>query len=130
MAKKLRVYRGSLNQGAPRGAKTKTSVFRTSKFKDGIIVVFKEHGGTGAEHTYVYTNRSCGPGAIAMMQARVEAGAGLNRYINANRPPYEEDPEIYGINDASTQNARLIESEAVEPKGPVTEYDWIQYYGD
>ena len=130
MPNKLRVYRGALNKGAPRGARTKTSVHRTSLIKDGIMIVFREHGGTGEEHIYVYTTRSCGQNAVEFLKFFARQGNGLNRYINQNRPPYEEDPEIYGINNISTKDAIQVESENVPNKGSVTEYDWIQYYGD
>lgn len=129
MAVKLRTYRGSTNKGAPRGARTKTSVYRTSNQKDGIIVVFREHGGVGEEHIYVYTYASCGQNAVEIMKYFVKQGYGLNRYINANKPPYDPSPDIYGINNVSTPQSRMIESEFVENKSAISDFDWIEYFG-
>lgn len=74
-------YRGADLATHARGASKKTSVRHYTLFRDRIIVEFK--GG----REYTYTFETCGY-MVDEMRDLARSGAGLNRYINENRPDY------------------------------------------
>ena len=93
---KLRGYRGAKVKTHPKGATQKSSVVHCQIHPEAIMIVFKEHGGEGAEHTYLYTYESCGDANVEHMKDLARRGSGLNRFINEQKPPYSLDAALYG----------------------------------
>lgn len=125
----FKIYRGSSLKGAPHGAKVRSSVSSVQFQSDAIIVVFREHSGTGEAKVYVYSNRSAGQETVEAMKALASRGAGLNRYINANKPNYDNESDLYGISDASDSDQILASGEALEGGDAVSQYSWLHYFG-
>jgi hypothetical protein len=103
---KIRGYRGSQVKSAPRGARTKSSVVHGQIHPEAILVIFKEHGGQDEEHAYLYTYASAGEAVVEEMKSLLRSGHGLNRYINATHPGYDQDAALYGYSP-STPSQRL-----------------------
>ena len=99
----MRLYRGAKNAGSPKGAKVKTSVYKVELRPGMIIITFREHSGTGTERVYVYTNDSCGEEEVQTLKDLAKTGAGLNRYINARKPPYDQYPEDSWVSKTSAK---------------------------
>ena len=129
MATPWKIYRGSGLKGAPRGAKVRSSVSSVQIQPNAIIIVFREHSGTGDAKVYVYSYRSAGESMVTAMIALARRGAGLNRFINANKPDYDRETDLYGIYDASTVNDIQYQGDALMSGDSVSSYSWMHYFG-
>lgn len=77
-------YRGFHRKSPPPGANKITSIQRYTLFHDRIILEFRE----GELYTYSY--EITGEEVVEEMRVLARSGQGLNRFINAYQPEFEE----------------------------------------